>query len=1100
MKRENKKFKVLKNGLKYLFILFLAIVPVTSIAQFYNGHQMKFGKNRVQYNTFYWKFYRFERYDVYSYEEGKELSLFVADYLKEELPRVERFFDYNFDKRLIFVVYNKLSDFKQSNVGQLLLDEEQESNVGGVTRIIQNKVFLYFEGNHLELKKQITRTLAEALVYEMLYGNDFKDNFTGSTLLNLPEWFLEGLVSYISNPWDFELENVVKDGIIHNRYEKFNRLEDKDALYAGHSFWKYIADTYGESVIPNIVYITRINKNVNSGFLYVLGLPLKDLADEWLGYYTMMYDGDDSSGELPAEGRVLPRPGKKTVYSQAKISPDGNFISYTTNEKGRYKVWLYDTRTGKKKKLERDGHKIEQITDYSYPILAWHPTGRILSWMEEEEGELRLTSYYLDDNEYATRLFLFYEKILDFSYSHDGLKLLISGVRLGQTDIFVHNIVTGTNDRITDDIADDLQPRFYDNSSKIIFTSNRASDTLSVTKDYRSISDNFNVFTYDLDSRSGVLRRLSERDYSSRSQPYFAGKNKFLYLSDKSGIINRYLAEYDSAISYIDTITHYRYFARARALTNYRRNIVEHHIDPEAGMYSEVVFHDGRYHMYTGDLDIDNTITEIQNTPFKDKYIQELSDKDSIRNIPRTRISIKDVVDNSIITGQDTFLLDFTTIDVDNYVFEKEKINYYNTRLKDSNLSLVMDTIEEQERRTYIDYETSFYTNYLVNQVDFSFLNESYQVFTGGAVYYNPGFNMLFKAGANDLFEDYRLIGGVRFATDFNSNEFLLSFEDLKNRWDKQVIFHRQVFNATTQRSLLKTYSHEMLFILKYPFSQVAAIKGSAIFRNDRSVFLSTDLPNLNEGDIVRPWAGLRLEYIFDNTRSLGLNLYQGLRFKVFGEAYKQVDEKKSDLFVLGADFRHYTRVHRTLIWANRFAASSSFGNTPLIYYLGSLDNWTNLNPRVEVFDQSVPIDYTKNYAFQTLATNMRGFTQNIRNGSNFALINSELRWPVIRYLVNRPLSSSFLNNFQVVGFFDAGTAWTGLHPWAGENAYDSEEYVSGPVTVVIDSNREPIVAGYGFGLRSRLFGYFIRLDWAWGIENRTVLPRMFYFSLNLDF
>ena len=115
-------------------------------------------------------------------------------------------------------------------------------------------------------------------------------------------------------------------------------------------------------------------------------------------------------------------------------------------------------------------------------------------------------------------------------------------------------------------------------------------------------------------------------------------------------------------------------------------------------------------------------------------------------------------------------------------------------------------------------------------------------------------------------------------------------------------------------------------------------------------------------------------------------------------------------------------------------------------------------------------------------------------------MINSELRWPIVRYVFNRPLSSAFLNNFQLVGFFDAGTAWTGLHPWAGENEYDSETYTNGPVEVVIDSFRDPLVAGYGFGVRSRVFGYFLRLDWAWGIENQVILPRIFYFSLNLDF
>jgi outer membrane protein assembly factor BamA len=130
----------------------------------------------------------------------------------------------------------------------------------------------------------------------------------------------------------------------------------------------------------------------------------------------------------------------------------------------------------------------------------------------------------------------------------------------------------------------------------------------------------------------------------------------------------------------------------------------------------------------------------------------------------------------------------------------------------------------------------------------------------------------------------------------------------------------------------------------------------------------------------------------------------------------------------------------------------------------------------------------------------MRGFSQNIRNGNNFALINSEIRWPVIKYLANYPLSNSFLENFQIVGFFDIGTAWSGKTPWSGENAYDYTEITRGTIKVTLDSDRDPIVAGYGFGLRSQLLGYFVRLDWAWGIENNQIRPRVFYFSLSLDF
>jgi len=52
---------------------------------------------------------------------------------------------------------------------------------------------------------------------------------------------------------------------------------------------------------------------------------------------------------------------------------------------------------------------------------------------------------------------------------------------------------------------------------------------------------------------------------------------------------------------------------------------------------------------------------------------------------------------------------------------------------------------------------------------------------------------------------------------------------------------------------------------------------------------------------------------------------------------------------------------------------------------------------------------------------------------------------------------------------------------------------------ITIDSQREPIIGSYGFGLRTRLLGYFVRADWAWGIDDGVVLPQVFHFSLSLD-
>ena len=1081
-------------------LLFFLCGPAALHAQFYNGMQMNFGKNRVQYNNRYWKFYRFERFDVYSYENGTDLSLYVADFVEKELALIERFFDYEIERRLIFLTYNKMSDFRQSNIG--LVSENEEYNIGGTTQIIQNKVFLYFDGDHVNFERQVRGAIAKVLVNEMMFGNGLRDNMTSSTMINLPDWYLEGLISFVSNPWDYELENRVKDGIMSGKYRKFVNLQDDDARYAGHSFWKYVADLYGVGIIPQILYITKVNKNAESGFQMVLGTKLKELSIDWTAYYLGLYTSGEEVAGLPGQGKVIKRPNKRRVYQNIRISPDGEHLAYVTNQKGQYKVWIKDDAKKRAGKVYKRGYKLDQINDYSFPQIAWHPTSQILGFISEEKGLLKIHFYNLETDELTTRNLLHFEKILDMSFSPDARKLVFSAVVDGQTDIWVFDIASSTNERITNDLADDFQPRFTNHMANISFVSNRRLDTLYMKDDpENNTTTAFAVFVYDYAGKNNLLQRISEGNYINHTQPLSPGLNEFFYLSDKNGIVNRYFAEYDSIISLVDTAVHYRYFANSYPLSNYNRNILSHDINTETGEIAEIVYHDGRYNLYKYPMEMEPVYgKKLPPTEYRNRHVDRLMREDSVHHVEKKVISMKDIADNLLIHEGDTIALQEFRIDINNYIFEREKLNYYNNQLRSRNLNLVLDSVQN-DNLAYIDYQLAFYPNQLVNQIDFSFLNASYQAFTGGAFYYNPGLNLLFKVGANDLFEDYRLTGGVRFATDFDSNEYLLSFENVKKRLDKQLIFHRQVFKNYTYESYIKTYTHELLGSLKYPFSQTLAVKGTASFRHDNTVFLATDINNLTEESITKVWGGLKAEVVFDNTRLLGTNLYSGTRLKVFGEAYRQINRFESGLYVIGGDFRHYTRIHRTLIWANRFAASTSFGTSPLIYYLGSVDNWINFfQARNPTFNESVDIDYTRDYAYQALATNLRGFSQNIRNGNNFAVFNTELRLPLFRYVAGHPLSSGFLNNFQVIGFFDVGTAWTGAHPFTGENAWDTEVITNGPMTITLDANRDPIVAGYGFGVRTMLLGYFIRLDWAWGIENMQVQPRMFYLSLSLDF
>lgn len=125
-----------------LIILFIltSILPERIVAQFYNGYSMQFGKNRVQYEERFWSFMRFKNYDTYYYLGGLELATFTGRTAQKDLEEIEKLFDYKLDGRIQFVIYNKLGDAKQSNIG-LETEEIGSNNTGGITRIVGNKVF-----------------------------------------------------------------------------------------------------------------------------------------------------------------------------------------------------------------------------------------------------------------------------------------------------------------------------------------------------------------------------------------------------------------------------------------------------------------------------------------------------------------------------------------------------------------------------------------------------------------------------------------------------------------------------------------------------------------------------------------------------------------------------------------------------------------------------------------------------------------------------------------------------------------------------------------------------------------------------------------------
>ncbi len=1105
------KPKTYRKSFPWLVVLcILVLVSPGAHAQFYNGSNMTFGKNRVQFTEFNWSYYKFSDYDTYFYKNGKKLAQFAARYAQEQVPVMENKIESTLNKRIQFIVFNTLTDLKQSNIG---LMTESSYNTGGITHIIGSRVFLYFNGNHVQFKEQIRAGIAEVMFNQMMFGGTLGQQVKSATFFSIPDWYKVGIISYLSNEWDVDFDNRVRDGILSGRYKKVNNLSGDDAVYAGHSLWRFISKQYGRAAVSNIIHMTSVSNSIDKGFLYVLGTPFKKLVDEWRAYYEKEYENFIDNEAHPTD--VLSVKFKKdVVFGRPNLSPFGKYVAYTSNELGKYKIFLYDIARGKKKKIFQRGVMIDTKTDYSYPLLAWHPTGKMLAFLIEKKGMPYLYLYNLDERKLTSQIIYEVQKVTDISYSNDGRFLLMSAVKQGQSDIFIFNIAAASFTRITDDIYSELNPRFINNSRQIVFSSNRVNDTLGIEpENFEEIPENFDLFAYDYAHRDPILRRLTNTPLANEIMPANIGFNTISYLSDENGIYNGYLAIIDSTVSSVDTAIHYRYFTHAKPFTDYSRNLHDLNAARQAGKYSFTYFEDKLYKIYTDVIPEFASLpdTELTNTKFmanrKAEYEKEQAKLKKLLEKQELVEKQGDAPKEKKITRMKQFYMVY----IDNK--GNESIGKPKGKRKGGIDGITIFAQDDGE--SFDDfvvpkrllYRTEYYLNDIISQIDFNYLNYNYQPFTGGGgpIYLNAGFNFFIQLGVTDLMENHRFAGAFRFDFSFRNNEYLLSYTNLKHRLDREIVYHRYSFENTYGYPWVRMQANELFYILTWPFNEALALKGVGSYRNEAYSFLATDQLTLEAPNIYYNWLSVKGELVFDNTRSLGLNLYKGTRYKIFAEYYNMVgimsqyrflpNDQKFNLTVLGFDVRHYTQIHRNFIWANRIAGSTSFGESPLIYYMGGVDNW--MFPK---FNMDTPIDRSMNYAYQTLATNMRGFNQNIRNGNSFVVFNTELRFPIVQFFSKTPVSSGFLRNLQLVTFADIGTAWTGPNPYSDQNSLYTRYVSSGPLLISVEVQKEPIVGGFGFGARIHVLGYFIRGDVAWGVENYQINKPVWYLSLSLDF
>ena len=1083
----------------FLLLTFFFIVSTTD--SFGQSINTEFGKNRVQHHDDFnnWWRYETENFITFWYGKGRNIAEPVIQMAELDHDEIQNIMEHRTNDKLEIIVYTDITDLKQSNIGL----QETFTSKTGETKIVGNKMFVYFDGNHNNLRTQIREGIASVYLSAMLFGDNFQEIVQNAVLLDLPEWYKQGIISYCGRHWDYELDDELRDIFYQNeKYKDFNKLAEDYPKIAGHSLWFYLDQNYGKSSISNLLYLTRITRNLDNAVLYVLNNDMKAIYEEWTNYYQQHYDKEVGQFDQNDEEFLLDLKNKDYVPASAlKLTNGGERLAYVYNEIGKYRVRIRDLETGKEKTVFKYGHKNGiQGTDYEYPIIAWHPNGKELSILYEHKDVIKLRKYNIEKEEYIEQIIpTDFQRIFSMSY-YDDLKYIFSANKDGYSDLYHYNSKNRQHSRITNDFYDDLDAEVVvlDGKEGILFSSNRKRDHIfELSYDTILPTGYFDIFFYDLEADDKSLKRITKTSKVNERYPYQISRNKIAFLSPENGMMNRYV------VSTVDPSSYY-------AVSNKDRNIIRHHAIPGSEKHVYTYYKDGSYNIYLEEVDWDKPVITA-NTRFNNReYLNQGGQKQEEVFIPYAPDKLEEEM-------QDGYLFQSRFEDPDNL----EKITTNQEARNSEALSIKAIVIDEENKEdekiqpfvysrataSRLKFRLDNFTTKLDNEVLFEGL-ESYTGNSDELLTQPMGF--LLKANIKDIFEDYSLVAGARYPLSFNGSEYFLTFENRKKLIDRKYALYRRsqteiVDDTSFPIWKAKKVSTLGMYQVKYPFTIYQSIRATSSLRFDKFYSQSVNQETFGQPISSEKRISLKLEYIYDNTIDVALNIKHGTRYKIFVEAINEfdfdlVDGVEFDLSkgftnIIGFDARHYIPFLRHSVFALRAAGATSLGNKQNIYYLGGVNNAFS-NP----FNDNIAIP-AGDFAYKTNIFHLRGFDSNVRNGTSYALINSEARLPVFRYFMGNYGGSSFLRNLQIVLFYDIGTAWHGSSPYSDKNPLNTVTIQSPPVLdLTVRYFRDPLVMGYGAGLRMRLLGYFLRFDYATGVETRIAQKPKFHFSVGMDF
>lgn len=1038
----------------------------------------QFGQNKVQYKKFKYQFIQSEHFDVYFTEGSERLATFAAVVAESALVSITRTLKYNINNRLKIIVYNSHGEFQQTNVIQEFLSE----GIGGVTELFKNRIVLPFEGSYSQFRHVLHHELVHAVMNDLFYGGSIQNVISNNITLSIPLWFIEGMAEFESLGWDVNSDMFLRDALINESLPDIMYLDGYFAYRGGQSVLWFIERKYGREKLAELVSKIRGTGNFESGLKNTIGIGTKELNEIWKKDQKLLYWPDIAKYKEPTDfARQLTDHQKDGGFfnSSPAISPQGDRIAFISNRDDYFDVYIMSATDGKIIKKLVKGNTTNDFEELNIltPGLTWSPDGKKIALSAKAGGE---DAIYIIDVESGKEKKLTFgiSSIFSVGWSPKGDKLVFSGLKNLQSDLYLYDLNTNTLTRILNDIFHDTKPVFSSDGKKIFFISERMeytdiNSTFGVQELLDKKSAKYEVYCVDIETRT--LSRVTDLESSNEIDVASLKDNKgILFISDINGISNLYYADLvyeDSSTNKLKPITK----DDLKPITNSLNGIYQFSLSDDDKKLAFATIYKSAYNIFiiNNPLENVNKIKPLEPTYYitslrkEKKEISDTLDK-NVNTIIQPNKDEEIYIATGNITDSSKAYNKTSRTDFSNYIFG-EKFKEKDERTSDS-LQIVTDGKDENGNFKVYNYKISF-------SPDLVYANAGYSTFYG------------FLGSAilafSDLMGDHQIIAQTSLQIDLKNSDYALAYFYLPERTDFMIQgYHTARFLALNKGLFSYIYrfrNYGVSVAASYPIDRFYRIDGGLSWTN----LSKENLEIIEEPTEITQLLIPSLNFVHDNSLWGFTAPVRGTRYNlsIFG-----VPPLSKDAFSFGtltADYRTYFKFWTDYSFAFRLSGGISFGRNPQKFMLGGLENWINR----EFQENRIPINSVEDFLFLTPVFPMRGYNYAQQLGSKYGLVNLELRFPLIKFLVTGPLPILF-QNIQGNLFVDVGSAWTDNKSYKGIKR--------DPKTG--DLIAQDLLMGTGLGTRIYFMYFLIKFDVAWSYDIKGFSMPKYYFSLGTDF